>query len=75
MIFTANNAKSPVLLKYLKPGSYFKSSLVVGVFCRLSTNIDDSCNVFCLSTGEVEDWDVDQTVTPVEITEVKFNYV
>ena len=75
MIFTPNNKKLPVILRDIKIGGYFKSSLVDGVYCRCSISVYDSYNVFALQTGRLEFWDVDQSVLPIEITEVKFNYL
>lgn len=75
MIFTPNNKREPILLKHLKKGECFQSSLLSSVFCKCSIEAYNTCRVFNISNAMLEDWDVDQAVIPVEITEVKFNYV
>lgn len=75
MIFTPNNKKRPVVLRDVKLGGYFQSSLMDGIYCRCSVNVYEENNVFELQTGKSENWDLDQAVIPVEITEVKFNYL
>lgn len=74
MIFTPNKTYKTYALRELKVGQYFTVQSWREFFCKLNM-CDYADNVFCLNYGEVQEFNVDMTVLPIDITEVKFNYV